>query len=201
MSPRYRILAVDDHADTLVLIRETLRESYDVLTLANPVAIYDCIDLFEPDLLILDIMMPKITGYQLIEILKKNPKTQTLPIIILSAKDSAREIKYGYQLGASLYLTKPFAPDRLIKNTETQFRMHPPDPKPKTYTIDQVRIKIEVLEGTRTGRMQLSSELLTPENVLPARPESEGRGQKPATRAPRTKPKTDVDPADPSWHG
>lgn len=171
MFTRHRILAVDDNPDTLELISLTLSEWYDVLVLTNPLDTYDLIELFEPDLLILDIMMPKITGFQLIELLRKSPHTREIPIVILSAKDNTREIKYGYKLGASLYLTKPFEPERLIKNIETQFRIHPPPPRPKTLTLNQVQIQVELKYGFQSGQMALSSHLLTPENIKRSGPQ------------------------------
>lgn len=165
-SQRYRVLAVDDNEDALELIRMALDEHYDVLTLKDPLKIYGLLDLFQPDLLILDIMMPKVTGFQLIEILQKNPDTKTIPIIILSAKDNAREIKYGYKLGASLYLTKPFEPHRLLKNVQTQFQQHPPTiTTPKKFTLEKVQLEVELREGGKNGMVKLSSTLLTAENI------------------------------------
>jgi len=205
MSPRYRVLAVDDDEDTLELIRLALEDRYDVLTLATPMEIYECIELFEPDLLIIDIMMPRISGFQLIDLLKKNPKTKDIPIIILSAKDSIREIKYGYKLGAALYLTKPFAPERLMKNTETQFRMHPPEVRPKSLSLDQVRIRLEVTQGSRAGQIALSSSLLTSENVRGRQAGTAGEGKKGKAGSGRTRAGEEEQPepesGGPHWEG
>lgn len=161
MENRYRILAVDDNDDTLELIRMTLQQDYDVLTLSNPMDIYELMELYEPDLLILDVMMPKITGFQLVEMLQRSGATRDLPIIILSAKDSAREIKHGYKLGASLYLTKPFQPERLFKNVKTQFEVHPPDMvKGKTLSLDKVQEQLKEKESYQQGMVQLASAAL-----------------------------------------
>ncbi|MBI5155125.1 response regulator [Candidatus Poribacteria bacterium] len=165
MTTRFRILAVDDNEDTLELIRMTLHEVYDVLTLSNPMDIYELLELFEPDLLILDIMMPKITGFQLVEMLQKNSRTRNLPIIVLSAKDGARDIKHGYKLGASLYLTKPFQPDRLLKNVHTQFEVHPPKPRPKALTVEQVNMQLQLKPSFKQGYARLSSTELEDEGL------------------------------------
>jgi DNA-binding response OmpR family regulator len=178
MPVRYRVLAVDDNPDTLELIRLALSDEYDVLTLGSPLEIYECIELFEPDLLILDIMMPKITGFQLLELLKKNARTKDLPIIVLSAKDNIREIKHGYKLGAALYLTKPFQPDRLLQNTGAQFRMHPPALRPKSLTMEQVRIQVEMRQSAKTGQIVVSSSLLTRDNIT-RKPKSQTPGAAP----------------------
>ncbi|GEM_PF-543158 len=209
MSQQYRVLAVDDNDDTLEVIRMTLSEDFDVVTLNTPMKIYDVIDLFEPDLLILDIMMPKITGYQLVELLQKNPRTSGIPIIILSAKDSAREIKYGYRLGAKLYLTKPFSPERLQKNVQMIFQSFPPAPRAKTLTIEQVKIQLEVMQGARTGQMAISSEHLSHDMVH----RFALRGRKPGPAAQMQAKAADAEPpqkereiarpdtGDPRWNG
>jgi DNA-binding response OmpR family regulator len=117
-SEKYRVLVLDDDKDTLELIHLPLSPHYEVLTLQSAAETYENLDYFEPDLAIIDIMMPKVTGYQVVEYLKKNPKYQKILIIILSAKDNSRDVKYGYKLGANVYLTKPFNPERLLKNVQ-----------------------------------------------------------------------------------
>lgn len=94
----------------------TLDHEYDVLSLTNPLDTPEVLDLFQPDLIILDVMMPKISGFQLADYLKKNEHYKNIPVVFLSAKGTTKDQKYGYSLGASLYLTKPFEPNRLIKN-------------------------------------------------------------------------------------
>jgi len=163
---RYRILAVDDNDDTLEVVRMALQDEYDVLTVSNPMDVYELIELFEPDLLIVDVMMPRITGFQLVEMLQKNPVTKTLPVIILSAKNGQGEIRHGYKLGASLYLTKPFDPPRLLKNVRTQFEMHPPAAKPKTLTLSQCRLQLQMKQSFKQGVAQISSSLLDEDHLL-----------------------------------
>jgi len=169
MPDRPRILAIDDHEDILELIRMSLEGNYDVITTSNPVDIYEVMDIFEPDLLILDVMMPRVTGFQLIEILRKNPKTKDLPIIILSAKSTAGEIKHGYKLGATLYLTKPFQPERLVKNVETQFRVAAPSTQKKTNDLEQVAEQLENKPAFRKGTLHFSSNIQRREIIVDAR--------------------------------
>lgn len=157
---RWRILALDDHEDTLKVIRYSLQDKYDVLTANDPMDIYDLINIFEPDLLILDIMMPKITGFKLLDILHKDAKYKDLPVIILSAKNTTREIKYGYKLGARLYLTKPFDPERLQRNVDLIFERTPPPLRKKQYTIKQVYVQIELRKSYESGALTFSSQIL-----------------------------------------
>lgn len=155
---RHRILALDDNADILDLIQMTLSIKYDVVTLRDAVSVYEVMDAFEPDLLILDVMMPKVNGYQLTEMLRKNAATKDLPIIILSAKASQGEIKHGYKLGATLYLTKPFEPERLLKNVETQFRVQPPG-RAKAQQLHEVAEALENTSSFRKGLIRLSDNI------------------------------------------
>ncbi|MBN1902347.1 response regulator [Candidatus Sumerlaeota bacterium] len=157
---RWRILAIDDHEDTLEVIRMTLGETYDLLTLRDPLEVYDMLQIFEPDLLILDIMMPKITGFQVLDLLQKNPAYKDLPIMILSAKNTTREIKYGYKLGARLYLTKPFDPDRLLKNVNFLFENTPPPVHPKKFDVNQVLVHVQLKKSFQMGGLRLVSSLL-----------------------------------------
>ena len=162
---RWRILAIDDHEDTLDVIRMTLSEEYDVVTLNDPVEVYEIINIFEPDLLILDIMMPKITGFKVLELLQKNPTYKDLPVIILSAKDSTREIKYGYKLGARLYLTKPFDPGRLLKNVKLLFERTPPARGQKKFNLKEVLIQLHLKKSYESGAMSFDSSLLETDKI------------------------------------
>jgi DNA-binding response OmpR family regulator len=92
---RWRILTIDDDPDILELIEMTLKENYDILALDSGVHAIEMVDTFEPDLIILDIMMPKVTGYHLMEVLRERKDTAKLPIVFLSAKDTIRDQKYG----------------------------------------------------------------------------------------------------------
>ncbi|CAN5313488.1 hypothetical protein BH09SUM1_BH09SUM1_21030 [soil metagenome] len=166
---RQRILAVDDHEDILELIRMTLEPTYDIVTLTSPVDIFELMDLFEPDLLILDVMMPRVTGFQLIELMRRSPSTKELPIIVLSAKSSAGEIKHGYKLGATMYLTKPFQPDRLLKNVETQFKVHPPPRRKKTNEANTILMQLQEKQCFKKGMVKLGTSLNNQQDIINAR--------------------------------
>ncbi len=159
MATRRRILAVDDNDDALELIRISLTDDYDVVTLSDPVDLYEVLDVFEPDLLILDVMMPRINGFQLLEMLRKNPGTKELPIIVLSAKTTSGEIKHGYRLGATLYLTKPFQTDRLRKNVQTQFEYHPPTKESKSAEGRELAMQIKMTPSFKKGHLGLPDNL------------------------------------------
>jgi DNA-binding response OmpR family regulator len=110
-------------------------------------------------LLILDIMMPKVTGYHILETLRKDPRTSFMPVIILSAKDSARDQKYGYKLGASIYLTKPFQPERLVKNVATMLgEVGFSHPRRKSLSMRDVNLRLQLhLSNLPTGATDLAA--------------------------------------------
>lgn len=66
-----------------------------------------------PDLILMDVRMPRMTGYQACEALKENPTTKAMPVVFLSAKGQESEIQEGLEVGAMEYILKPFAPDEL----------------------------------------------------------------------------------------
>ncbi|MCX7018940.1 MAG: response regulator [bacterium] len=145
----FRIMAIDDDKDILDLISIMLAQHYEVLTVGDPMNACDLLDIFEPDLVILDIMMPKVTGYQIIEFIKQNPRHSHVLVIFLSAKDTSRDMKYGYKLGANLYLPKPFQPERLLKNVQSLLDQNPGmKPHKKTYSMRDVSLRVSLKIGT-----------------------------------------------------
>lgn len=106
----------------LDLITICLHKQYEVIGLQEPTKALQIIEIFEPDAIILDIMMPQITGYQLLEQIKQVFANRPIKTMFLSAKDKQLDQKFGYKLGADVYLPKPFQPDRLLKNIELMLK-------------------------------------------------------------------------------
>jgi len=148
---RWRILVVDDDEDTCDLIRMSLEQDFDVLTLTNPQETPEILDVLEPDLIVLDVMMPKVSGFQLADYLKKNPAYRNIPIVFLSAKGTLKDQKYGYSLGASLYLTKPFEPSRLVKNVRLMLSGAAAQRKLKQSSMHEVRQRLAHLMTCRVS--------------------------------------------------
>lgn len=126
---RKRVMALDDDADNLELYRAALGDEHDVLTLKNPMDAYELIDFFEPDLLLLDIMMPKLSGYQLLEVLQRHPRAASMPVIVVSAKTAEGDMRHAYRLGAKLMVPKPVGPERLARLVRAQLDAAAPAPK------------------------------------------------------------------------
>lgn len=106
-----RILIVDDHPSIVTLLqRELASGRHTVLTAASGEEGLRKVREEEPDLLILDVMLPGMTGLEVLRRIKADPATCETVVILLSALDEPGEMTYGLQLGADWYLTKPFAP-------------------------------------------------------------------------------------------
>lgn len=111
-----KILIVDDDPDVLKLVRLSLEiEGFRVIEASEARDAYPKINREKPDLIVLDLMMPNLSGWELCKILKENPMTANIPIVILSAKAQTSDINYGKELGVAAYVTKPFSPVELAE--------------------------------------------------------------------------------------
>ncbi len=120
MSPEEkRILIADDDPVILRLIQVNLElEGYEVITANNGQEAVDTATAEMPDLVILDIMMPRLDGYQACQQLKGSDATKDIPVIFLSAKAQQGDIDKGESYGVAAYLTKPFDPTELLEVVE-----------------------------------------------------------------------------------
>jgi CheY-like chemotaxis protein len=110
-----RVLVVDDHPPTVRLIRAALEnEGLEVAAAANGAECLLAISSQPPDLLVLDVIMPVMDGFQTLRVLKENPDTRALPVIILSIRGAKEDIARGLVGGADFYLTKPFQMPELV---------------------------------------------------------------------------------------
>ena len=110
-----RILVVDDEPDAIELIRFNLKAAgHDVITAEDGEEALSKSRKFSPDLILLDVMLPEIDGLEVCKILRRDPATATLPIIMLTAKASEIDRVLGLEFGADDYVTKPFSPRELM---------------------------------------------------------------------------------------
>jgi DNA-binding NarL/FixJ family response regulator len=110
-----RLLVVDDDPGLLLAVSETLRaEGYDVKTARRGAEALVIVAQSLPDLVISDIRMPGMDGYQLVKNLRSNQRTRLVPIVFLTAKDETADRIQGFRTGVDAYLTKPFEPDELV---------------------------------------------------------------------------------------
>jgi len=110
-----RVLVVDDHPPTVQLIKTALEGlEMEVRTAGNGAECLLDIDQEKPDLIILDVMMPVMDGFQTLQILQQSKENADIPVIMLTARSSDRDVAHGWRSGVTSYLTKPFSIDQLV---------------------------------------------------------------------------------------
>ena len=111
-----KILVVDDEIYIVHILDFSLgMEGYEVVTALDGEQALAKVKTEEPDLIVLDIMMPKLDGYETCKMLKSDPETRHIPVILLSAKGRNVDQQMGFQVGADDYITKPFSPRKLVE--------------------------------------------------------------------------------------
>jgi CheY-like chemotaxis protein len=111
-----RVLAVDDDHVIRALLEVNLEmEGHDVLTAVDGRAAMEMIRADPPDLILLDVMMPNVNGWQVAEQLRQDDATKHIPIIFLSARAMEADVRKGIDLGVEAYVTKPFDPIDLME--------------------------------------------------------------------------------------
>ncbi len=113
-----RVLVVDDEPPTVQVIQLALeREGLEVATAANGEECLQAVESDPPDLVILDVIMPILDGFETLRLLREKPETKHLPVIMLTARREDRDVLRGWMTGVDLYLTKPFQMADLLTAT------------------------------------------------------------------------------------
>jgi len=111
-----RILIADDEPHIRKLVSFTLgNRGYEVVEAADGGEAYERAKAEAPDIILLDVMMPVMTGYDVLEKLKADPVTRDIPVVMLSAKSQQTEVQAGLSKGAQEYICKPFTPKDLVQ--------------------------------------------------------------------------------------
>jgi DNA-binding response OmpR family regulator len=134
-----RILLVEDDPDISDLLQAALEPSFECLRATNGLEGFQFALAGEPDLIISDIMMPIMDGYEFIRRVRKESRFSNTPVIFLSALGTREKIRAGYDLGAALYLTKPIDPVRMKRNVELFIEDHGVTARPKLKSVKEVQ--------------------------------------------------------------
>lgn len=121
----YRVMIVDDNMANLIMARKTLEEEYEVIPVSSGISALECLnDMPElPDLVLLDVDMPNVNGFQVISEMKNVPKLMNIPIIFLTAQDDDTTELESYNLGAMDYIKKPYTANLLKKRVDIQIQL------------------------------------------------------------------------------
>lgn len=112
-----KILIAEDERDIRDLVAFTLRfAGHEVFAAANGEEAVEMAPKVNPDIILMDVRMPRMTGYEACRVMKQHPDLRDIPVVFLSAKGQETEIQQGLDAGAEEYLLKPFAPDQLTSH-------------------------------------------------------------------------------------
>lgn len=152
------ILIVDDEEDNVLLLEKRLRASgFDTITARDGDEALEQTFKYMPSLILLDIMMPKKDGYEVLSILRNNEKTREIPVILLTAKSETPDKVKGLELGAEDYVTKPFDFKELLARINSHLEIK------KEY---EEKIKVEKLVALSTMMMGVAHEVRNPLVVI-----------------------------------
>ncbi|MDH6342873.1 two-component system sensor histidine kinase/response regulator [Parabacteroides sp. PFB2-12] len=151
----YKVLVVDDVPTNVMLVQAILKkEGYTILTCDNGPKALEIAEEQHPHLILLDIMMPEMDGYEVLQHLKSNPETNDIPVIIMSALSDMQSIVKGYQLGAIEYVTKPFQREELLKRVAHRFEL---------FSIKRIKLELEnTIESRDTLYSVIAHDLRSP---------------------------------------
>ena len=130
---RHRILIIDDDKDICTLMKAALSIEYEVITAYDGYAGLQKVQGCEPDLVILDVMMPKLDGHQLCDAIKHSRKTKNTSVIFITGHGSSEDELTAFQQGADLYIRKPFDIDRVVREIDGLLAPVPPREKTLSY--------------------------------------------------------------------
>ncbi|MBF0424290.1 MAG: response regulator [Magnetococcales bacterium] len=152
---RARVFVVDDTETNIDLLVETLGEEYDVGVALDGVAAMDDIAASNPDLVLLDVMMPVMDGYEVCRRLKADARTRDIPIIFITARNEVEDQTQGFALGAVDFISKPFSPPVVQARVRTHVQLR----RAREELADQNRI-LEERVRERTAALQRRTEEL-----------------------------------------
>lgn len=165
-----RILIAEDEPDIRNLIEFTLKfGGHEVFAFSNGSDAVEQTPKLKPDLILLDVRMPRLTGYEACQALKKDPQTRNIPVVFLSAKGQEAEVDEGLSMGAVAYILKPFAPDHLLNQLKKIIAEHvsgaavKEKPLPETRPLTEAGKKPEAEASTGPGQDDAKKTAVSPQ--------------------------------------
>lgn len=145
-----KVLVVDDEPDAVELVAFNLKKAgFDVASAEDGLTALEKAKLL-PDLIVLDVMLPRMDGLEVCRSLRRDPKTSAIPIVMLTAKGSELDRVLGLELGADDYLTKPFSPRELVLRIKKLLRPREAEPQKEMLRFGELMINVpkhEVMVG------------------------------------------------------
>jgi DNA-binding response OmpR family regulator len=167
-------MVVDDDPEIRMIVEAALTEKYEVCHAHDGLDALEKLDKYEPDFVVLDLLMPLMSGTEVCESIRRNPRFQNMQVLFLSAHDTREEIQQAYASGGNLFLSKPIDPARLLRNINVFFDNAPLPPRSKKLSIIQVRMLDQLEEEVRPRAHQPA----TPQTRVPPRAMAPQAGQR-----------------------
>jgi len=123
MNKKRKIFIIDDEKLNILALAHFLKEQYDIIVTIDSLTALETAEKHMPDLILLDIIMPDMDGYEVIEKLKKSETVKDIPVIFISGLNNAESEEKGIMLGAADFITKPFNKTLVKKRIETQISL------------------------------------------------------------------------------
>ncbi len=118
-----KLLLIDDDPNLILLVKDYLEfRGYEVITAENGREALEVLESDAPDMIICDVMMPEMDGYSLVSTIRSDPKTSWIPVLFLSAKGQSQDRVKGLNIGADVYMVKPFEPEELVAQVESSLK-------------------------------------------------------------------------------
>jgi two-component system alkaline phosphatase synthesis response regulator PhoP len=151
--PEHKILIVDDEEHILELIRFNLEKNgYKAICCGNGIDAINLTKAEKPDLVLLDVMLPGVDGYDVCKEIRKDNSISNIPVIMITAKGEELDKILGLELGADDYITKPFSVRELVARVKAVLRRTTLQPIDKSYKFDNIVIDFEKHEVTKDGK-------------------------------------------------
>ncbi|WP_036486157.1 response regulator transcription factor [Myxosarcina sp. GI1] len=158
MSEQQKLLLVDDEPGVRESVQAYLEDNEDwtVEAVSNADEAWEKIEAETPDLIISDIMMPKVDGYQFLQKLREDPRYQAIPVVFLTARGMTSDRIQGYETGVDAYLPKPFDPEELeaiVRNLLARHRAAAADSNGDGTELEKIARELEAIKGKLDERL------------------------------------------------
>lgn len=158
----YKLLLVDDESQLLSQVVDLFGNEYQLSVAKDGRRALELAEREQPDLILLDIIMPEMDGYEVCRRLKRNPATQNIPVIFLTVKSDPRDEAFGLELGATDYITKPISPPLLLARVRNSLKL-----KSTLDALYAAKLAAEAANRTKSIFLaNMSHELRTPMNAI-----------------------------------
>ncbi len=123
MNEQKRLLLIDDDPNLILLVKDYLEfRGYHVITAENGREALELLEREMPDMIICDVMMPEMDGYSFVKHIREDQRTSWIPVLFLSAKGQSQDRVKGLNIGADVYMVKPFEPEELVAQVESSLK-------------------------------------------------------------------------------